>query len=104
MAVQIDCPDVEQLRQLMLGQVRSGDAESLGEHLLHCARCAETVHSLDATDPLVQAARAAAAEHPESSLIVRLMSRLQRQQPPQPVIEIEATVETTTLRRGGRIG
>src|SRR5262245_45240118 len=79
MADQIGCPDVESLRRLMLGQAVADEAQLLGEHLLHCAQCAETVHSIDATDVLVQAARAGAstAQHPDQSHIAALINRLQ---------------------------
>jgi serine/threonine protein kinase len=80
MADQIGCPDVESLRRLMLGRAAADEARSLGEHLLHCAQCAETVHSIDATDLLVQAARAGknAAQHPDQAHIAALIRRLQQ--------------------------
>src|SRR5438552_19003345 len=94
MAVEIGCPDVERLRQLMLGQIPAGDAESLGEHLLHCPRCSETVRSLDATAALVQAARAGArsATHADSDWIANLMARLKQLHPPDCSYEGVPTV------------
>src|SRR5262245_9125179 len=87
MADQIGCPDVESLRRLMLGQAAADEAESLGEHLLHCARCADTVHSLDATDLLVQAARAGKKvwEDADQGYIAALIQRLQQLPAPSAV-------------------
>src|SRR5438128_2052478 len=42
------CPDVQELQRLLLGQVSSEEGDRLGQHLLHCDRCAQAVHSLPA--------------------------------------------------------
>jgi serine/threonine protein kinase len=83
-AIQIACPDAERLRRFMLGEIRSDDAASLGDHLLHCARCAETVHSLNATDTVVSAARASIRlpVDPDQRYVEELIARLQQLPPP----------------------
>ena len=97
MAIQIDCPDAERLRRFMLGDVPADDATSLGDHLLHCARCAETVHSLNATDTVVAAARASIRlpADPDQRYVDELVARLQRLAP-----LTAATSPTQELSRG----
>src|SRR5438874_1936625 len=99
MAMEFGCPNVEQLRQFMLGNASAGDAESLGTHLLHCPSCADKVHALDATDSLVQAARdgARSATHPDSALIENLMARLKRIGSPEPGCEAEPNTDHNLL-------
>src|SRR5262249_30072611 len=94
----------------------------LGEHLLHCERCARAVRSLPAEDALTRAARTGAAspDEPDRELIEQLIEQLQGLRPgrsgSQETAEhaaasgptLESEEETLTLRappRGeGEIG
>src|SRR5437016_5085165 len=40
------CPSVEDLKQLVLGQIADSAAEALERHLAECQRCCETLHTL----------------------------------------------------------
>jgi WD40 repeat protein/predicted Ser/Thr protein kinase len=64
------------LRRLLLGELPPAELESLGQHVLHCDRCAGTLNQLRADAPLLQTLRGAdttASLHPTArSLIDRL--------------------------------
>jgi WD40 repeat protein/serine/threonine protein kinase len=79
MANDLPCPDVEDLRGLMLGVIADSQAESLEQHLLLCDRCDQTVDQLWAEDTLVTAMRGQAtlAEELEEEVVAGLIERLQ---------------------------
>ena len=49
------CPDRNTLELLLLGKLPAPDRDTLGEHLLHCERCAATAETLTAADELTAA-------------------------------------------------
>jgi WD40 repeat protein/serine/threonine protein kinase len=74
------CPHIPQLRRLLLGQAPPEVADALETHVLECPSCLETMRSLQAEDPLIEAVRwrpttnhGAGAE-----TIQRLIQRLKR--------------------------
>lgn len=52
-----NCPDAETLQNLILGHLPDEQCESLEQHLLDCASCAEGAERLDKTDDLIDAIR-----------------------------------------------
>src|SRR5262245_9940559 len=57
MAVASQCPDPQQLQQLLLGRSSEEAAERLEEHVEHCDRCRRLLPTLPAEDRLVEAMR-----------------------------------------------
>jgi hypothetical protein len=78
------CPAVDEWQRLARGAATGDDADSLEEHLLHCAKCLETVKSLPATDPLLAALRQTPAASPpaDSGDTIILLQRLKQLVPP----------------------
>lgn len=74
----LDCPDVETLGRLMLGQLNAQEALSLDSHLEHCTRCLEVLRELNPSDPLIDIVRrqAAVPGHDGDSLVDALVDRL----------------------------
>ena len=73
-----DCPDVQRLRELLLGRIPRSEAELLEGHLSTCDSCARTVSTLQAEDHLVRAVRSARhipAEEPDT-VLQNLIGRL----------------------------
>lgn len=57
MASTTPCPNSQVLRQLLLGQVASPQAEALEDHLNRCRTCGQLLPSLVTEDPLIEAMR-----------------------------------------------
>jgi anti-sigma factor RsiW len=51
------CPDPRDLLRFTLGQVPEPEAGPLGQHLLSCPQCADTLNNLRAEDTLIDALR-----------------------------------------------
>src|SRR5947209_1846012 len=77
------CPDGQDLRRLLLGEMSESDAEHLEQHFAGCDRCAQLVSKLKAEDTLVDAMRsqATAADQPEKEAVEKLIGRLKVLQP-----------------------
>jgi hypothetical protein len=75
----IPCPDVEDLRRLMLGVLPEARAASLEEHLSRCERCDRAVDTAVAEDALVETMRSQAAlpAEEEGDRIRLLIERLE---------------------------
>ena len=76
-----ECPSVEQLKQLAVGQLPDPPAGSFEEHLLECDACAQQTAELHQADTLMaamkQAGQTQAEQSPEEAArIERLMSSL----------------------------
>ncbi|MBI3469015.1 MAG: SUMF1/EgtB/PvdO family nonheme iron enzyme, partial [Planctomycetes bacterium] len=78
------CPEPQQLRHLLLGELPEPEAERLEQHLAECKRCDETLDTLKAEDTMVEAirARAAAGDDPERHLVQELIARVRKLRPP----------------------
>jgi len=78
MAVLSPCPNRQLLEQLVLGRLSAPDADTLEAHVTDCARCAEAVGRLTATDPLVEAMQAHVEPLAETdqALVQELINRL----------------------------
>ena len=76
-----ECPSVEQLKRLALGQLPDPPAASLEQHLLECDVCAQQTAQLHQADTLMAAMKHAGQAHVERSpeeqaQLERLMSSL----------------------------
>src|SRR4051812_5481657 len=52
-----DCPRVDALERLLLGQVTLDETDALEAHLFSCPHCAQVLQRLNGVDPLVDAMR-----------------------------------------------
>src|SRR5262249_17229763 len=72
------CPPAQDLRQFLLGQLTSPEADRLSEHLPDCPSCLAAVATLEAEDSLVKALRTlGAAEGTDADLLATLLRRAQ---------------------------
>jgi predicted Ser/Thr protein kinase len=73
-----NCPDVQLLEQLMLGQLSDTEAERLEDHLAECTRCGRLADHLPARGPLVEAMRVPSPilNESETPAVERLIGRL----------------------------
>ena len=62
-----ECPSVEQLKQLAVGQLPDPPAESLEQHLLECDACAQQTAQLHQVDTLLSSMKGAEKTQPEMS-------------------------------------
>jgi serine/threonine-protein kinase len=80
------CPDPRDLERLALGQLPEPEVETLGQHILHCSRCADRLQTFQAADPLVALLREAGSE-------------AQRTDPPIVDALVERLVHTAPARK-----
>jgi serine/threonine protein kinase len=74
-----NCPDVTDLRLLLLGELTAAEATLLERHVLECRRCIELAETLTADDGLVAAMRAQRPVLPpaDRTVLGELMGRLE---------------------------
>ncbi len=73
------CPRLAELQRLLLGRPSDPDTERLERHVESCARCAHSLHQLQADDPLLPLVRAQpAAGQPREEGVADLIARLKR--------------------------
>src|SRR2546430_1919717 len=74
------CPQEEQLRAFLLGQVRGPDADTLADHLTDCPHCAARLSRLTPVDPLLDLVRTPdpLAAHLRLPAVQRLLHTLRR--------------------------
>ncbi|MFK8112973.1 MAG: serine/threonine-protein kinase, partial [Rubripirellula sp.] len=51
------CPDTDSLREILQGDISSGDSEAILQHLLECDRCIKQADEISLSDPLIQTIR-----------------------------------------------
>ncbi len=71
-----DCPDLETLELLLLGNLPSPMREQLGEHLLNCDDCAAAAETLSANDELTFALQAEPMIHGDEDIVAQVMSEI----------------------------
>jgi hypothetical protein len=81
-ATPIPCPERNVLASFLVGRMPEADADALERHLGECAKCGDTIHSLNVEDTFVGLARAAngagaEAEIPEREVVEKLIAKLQ---------------------------
>ena len=78
------CPDVEDLRQFLLGRLADPQADPIGQHLPQCPHCLDAVAALeaDSEDRAIRALQALAVQASDRDLLEGLISRVQQLQPP----------------------
>jgi WD40 repeat protein len=74
-----NCPDIEDVRRLLLGAASDAEAARLEPHLLHCRRCLEVAEALAGDDGLVAAMRAqrSVPPNPDRTAIEEMIGRLE---------------------------
>ena len=91
------CPERQELQQFALGQLAPADIERLERHLDDCGSCLTVLEQLASADSLVDTLRSR-DETPvpcESSIVCKLMARLQGQ-PPSAAVDATAEFATPT--------
>ena len=90
-----ECPDVQHLRELLLGRIAQPEADDLEHHLSSCNRCVQTVAKLSTDDTLVEAVRHAHCPVVEESdpILHDLMDRLKHRE----ASPANSAVGTTTV-------
>ena len=83
MPVTTGCPDIQQYRQLIGGQLSAAEADTLLAHLEGCAACARQVAAIADQDSLAKLVREAGSrsEAVASERLSLLVQRLRKQQP-----------------------
>jgi hypothetical protein len=61
------CPSAEELRRYLLGETPEAEGERLAQHLSRCPACVAAAHTLESSDPLLEAVRASAGGGPDPS-------------------------------------
>ena len=83
MPVTTGCPDIQQYRRLIGGQLSAAEADTLLAHLEGCAACARQVAAIADQDSLAKLVREAGSrsEAITSERLSLLVQRLRKQQP-----------------------
>lgn len=77
LAASTPCPDLEGLRQLVLGELPVPALDQMAQHLEQCSHCVQTVHGLQIGDTLTDALRkSAAVEVSEEPVVSSLIAKL----------------------------
>ncbi len=70
------CPDADRLGRLLLGELTPADLDPLGEHVLRCERCVNTLAALRPDDALLRTLRGADTVASLPPLVLSLIARL----------------------------
>ncbi len=77
MTQQATCPSKSDLEQFVGGRLAVARSEELATHFLHCERCLETVHNLNANDTLTESLRGqSGTDVPGNPMLQELIRRL----------------------------
>jgi anti-sigma factor RsiW len=74
----VTCPQRGQLVQFLLGHLTGSELEAVERHLSACDACVGTLHGLNAVDTLVEIARSAREEPPETEMVEGLIDRVRK--------------------------
>ncbi len=82
MVQQLTCPSAEQLQKVMRGELALAEVERISQHVETCARCAQTLQSLQGEDTLAEQVRAEAGriDKPVDPAVQKLIERLRQRE------------------------
>ena len=102
MPAALKCPDPQQWRRLLLGDVSDQEAEQLEQHLNNCPQCGHTLNDFKADDTLIEALRTGckATARPPIEKIAALIEKLKNLPSGGELDRTEASHERATVPDG----